>query len=361
MIIPRQKTFSKIRIKLFGEDSEKTKALVGGGLAVGGTELARKVNKSLVNKYNNSKITDPELAKENRKLHKKLERVAKRQKSSVFVDSGENGYSSYDRTKPELKEGVLKNRKKEYKEASTIKKKGGGFNPWTDEFEKYDSRDHRRLKKARENLNFAKEVKRSKDSVTIDSNGFRRNTSSIDLAHELGHSKHYHGRNGSMVGKVAHKLRHSQDNLESKLLNKVNESKFVNDRNIALKSSHIRKGIGATSGLLSGIHSGRKKAKGEKESVAEKTSWTAPTLAYSAPKLISEAEASRQGLKMLKEAGASKKFLRKSAKNLAVAHGTYGSSLIYPLAIGYGSRQAGKIIGGATVNKKDKKKFEKKD
>lgn len=352
MIIPRQKTFSKIRIKLFGENSEKTKALVGGGLAIGGTELAIKVNDKLRNKLHKDEITDPELAKENKRLHKKLERVAKKQRTAVTT--GDSSY--YDRTKPELKKGALKEAKDIYKNAAQIKKNGGGYG-WLGNFEKYDAGDHRRLKSTRERLNFLKRVNKSKDLIQIDNESFGRNTSSIDLAHELGHSKHYHGRNGSKIGKVAHKLNTSRRKLENKLLKKVNDSKFMNDKNITLNSSHIQKGIGATSGLLSGIHSGRKKAKGEKESVVEKTSWAVPTLAYKAPEMIKEAEASRQGLKMLKEAGASKKFLRKSAKNLAIAHGTYGSSLIYPLAIGYGSRQAGKIIGGATVKKnKDKKK-----
>ena len=104
MIIPRQKTFSKIRIKLFGENSEKTKALVGGGLAIGGTELAIKVNDKLRNKLHKDEITDSELAKENKRLHKKLERVAKKQRTAVTT--GDSSY--YDRTKPELKKGALK-------------------------------------------------------------------------------------------------------------------------------------------------------------------------------------------------------------------------------------------------------------
>ena len=353
MIILRQKTFSKIRIKLFGEDSEKTKALVGGGLAIGGTKLSKKVQKKLLNGLSKDEIKDPELAKENRKLHKKLERVAKKQRTAVTT--GDESY--HDASKTRIKKEAIKEAKGKYKNAAQIKKNGGGYG-WLGDFEKYDAGDHRRLKSTKERLNFLKRVNKSKDLIQIADESFDKNTSSIDLAHELGHSKHFHERDGSKVGKIAHKLNFSQRNLENKLLKKVNDSKFMNDKNITLNSSHIQKGIGATSGLLSGIHSGRKKAKGEKENIADKTSWAIPTLAYKAPEMIKEAEASRQGLKMLKEAGASKKFMRRSAKNLAMAHGTYGSGLIYPLAIAYGGRQAGKIVGGATVkkNKEDKKK-----
>lgn len=353
MIIPRQKTFSRIRIKLFGEDSEKTKALVGGGLAIGGTRLAKNINRKLANKFSNDKITDPELAKENKKLYKNLKKVAKKQKT-VITEGFDGSY--YNHSKPIVSKDVIKEAKNAYKSASEIKKNGGGYG-WYGTFEKYDAGDHRRLKDAKDKLNYYKKVNKSRDHVNVSNEAFAGNTSSIDLAHELGHSKHYHGRDGSKIGKISHKLNKSRKKLEHKLLKKANDSKLLTNKNITLDHKDVGKGIGATSGLLSGIHSGRKKAKGEKENIAEKTSWAVPALAYKTPELIQEAEASRQGLKIMKEAGASKKFLRKSAKRLAVAHGTYGSSLIYPLAVAYGGRQAGKIIGGATVKKnKDKKK-----
>lgn len=179
---------------------------------------------------------------------------------------------------------------------------------------------------------------RAKDLVKVGAVG--KDQASI-LAHELGHSKHYYGRDGSKIGKLAHKLRDKQGDLNIKT---------------GLSNGLVQHGLGVIGGFASGIKAGRDEKKGKKESILNKVGYVAAPLAYNTPTLVSEFEASRQGLKMLKKAGASKAYQRIARKNLGTYLGVYASRLTTPILAGYGARQAGKVIGRRTVSNDNNKK-----
>ena len=164
-----------------------------------------------------------------------------------------------------------------------------------------------------------------KDTININ-----RKKLAASLSHEMGH-RHYDKEKaktlGDKIGKLAHKL-YRLDN----------------------------KGILAVSvlnGLHSGINKANKESKGEKESKFNKhKSWVVP-LALSTPLLVSEALATKHGLKLLKKSGASKELMKSSKKRLGKALGTYG--LGAALSIGSGELTkfgTDKLI--KKINKKDK-------
>lgn len=161
---------------------------------------------------------------------------------------------------------------------------------------------------------------------------------------------HVSGRNGSKVGKIAHKLKHRIDELDRKTM------KSLGTNNSFKVGAGIGTGLGVTGGLLSGIKAGRDEKKGKKESVLNKLAPFAAPLAYKTPELVSEFEASRQGLKLLKKVGASKEYRRAARKTMGAAFGTYASALAAPLLAGYGARQVGKVIGRRTVKTDDNNK-----
>lgn len=164
-----------------------------------------------------------------------------------------------------------------------------------------------------------------KDTININ-----RKKLAASLSHEMGH-RHYDKEKaktlGDKIGKLAHKL-YRLDN----------------------------KGILAVSvlnGLHSGINKANKESKGEKESKFNKhKSWVVP-LALSTPLLVSEALATKHGLKLLKKSSASKELMKSSKKRLGKALGTYG--LGAALSIGSGELTkfgTDKLI--KKINKKDK-------
>ena len=134
------------------------------------------------------------------------------------------------------------------------------------------------------------------------------------------------------------------------------DKQFDLDAKTGLSGDLVRHGLGVIGGFASGIKAGRDEKKGKKESVLNKVGYAAAPIAYHTPTLVSEFEASRQGLKMLKKAGASKAYQRIARKNLGVYFGSYVSRLATPILAGYGARQAGKVIGRRTVSNDNNKK-----
>lgn len=134
------------------------------------------------------------------------------------------------------------------------------------------------------------------------------------------------------------------------------DKQFDLDVKTGLSNNLVQHGLGVTGGLLSGIKAGRDEKKGKKESILNKVGYAAAPIAYHTPILVSEFEASRQGLKMLKKAGASKAYQRIARKNLGAYLGVYASRLATPILAGYGARQVGKIIGRRTVKTDDNNK-----
>ena len=78
----------------------------------------------------------------------------------------------------------------------------------------------------------------------------------------------------------------------------------------------------------------------------------APTL-ITAPLLVAEGAASRKGLKMLKEAGASKESMKKARKTLGHAFGTYVGAATKPMLTTAGGTGVGYGVG-KLINKKNK-------
>ena len=313
------------------ENKDKAKLAIGGIAA--GTALATPLGEN-VRKFAHNSIPfgNDNLREENKKLYDKLGKVAKNQKT--YLDEGYNRGEYYIDHIPEKR---IKQAKKEIKSAKrnfanyryerNLERRSSGNPSLKGTSHKLEN------KSTRDWIKSSKSILNSKDLINIGDH--KGNESGAFLAHELGHSMHRHGRGGSRIGKIAHDLRDGVDEFESRL-GKISPNK-------------VRLGLGVTGGLLSGIKAGRNEKKGKKESVLNKLAPYAAPLAYESPRLVSEFEASRQGMKLLKKTGASKAYRKAARKTLGAAFGTYASVLAAPLLAGYGSRQVGKVIGRKTV------------
>lgn len=153
------------------------------------------------------------------------------------------------------------------------------------------------------------------------------------LAHEIGHSNYLRsGRSKSIIGKAAHKGYQASS--------------------IATVSPIGHLGI-AANGFHSGMKSAKLKAEGKKESTWNKVRAAAVPAALAAPLLVAEGKASLNGLKNMKKLGASKELMKESRKRLGAAWGTYaGQAAVKSIALGEGSRLAGKGIGSMIYKKK---------
>ena len=168
------------------------------------------------------------------------------------------------------------------------------------------------------------------------------------LAHEYGHSRHYHGRDGSKIGTIAHKMRDASGRINS-ILKKLKLPKPGRAASVGI-------------GFVSGYNAEKKKEKGEKESAINKLSPGAVAISSELPVIISEAAASRRGIKELKNLGASKGYLRYAKKAYRHGLGTYLTvGALTNLGLAYGSRETG-TIARRLKNKiaKNKKKDDNK-
>lgn len=156
------------------------------------------------------------------------------------------------------------------------------------------------------------------------------------LAHELGHSTQaVKGRGGSKLGRLALKAY-----MPSKLIT----------------ASPIGPALSFANGYQSGKIAKRKEDKGEKEGTFNKIRTAALPTAAAAPMLVTEADASIQGMKMLKKAGASKALRRHAGKTLLGAGLTYAGIA----GAGIGAGYLGRAVGKRAEAKKLKKEKEKK-
>lgn len=111
---------------------------------------------------------------------------------------------------------------------------------------------------------------------------------------------------------------------------------------------------GFVTGMNSGILSGVKEQKGEKDPAWAKALGYTPLL-LTGNTMISEIAASKKGLKALKKAGASEEYLKVARKSLKAAGGTYAGAL----AAGTGTIVAGRVVGkhiGRKIKLENKKK-----
>lgn len=204
------------------------------------------------------------------------------------------------------------------------------------------------------NKNYKKAADRIKDAVksvygdkVVDNLGkdsivMGKHNDADVLAHEIGHSNYLRsGRSKSIIGKAAHKGYQASS--------------------IATVSPIGRLGI-AANGFHSGMKSAKLKAEGKKESTWNKVRAAAVPAALAAPLLVAEGKASLNGLKNMKKLGASKELMKESRKRLGAAWGTYaGQAAVKSIALGEGSRLAGKGVGSLIYKDKKKKDDNTKD
>lgn len=329
------------------EDKDLVKlAGAGGLLAVVGS--GSKLNEDAAKYYlQKGKSNSKKFAEESKSISGKLKDLANKQKTAVIRGKGGEGSFHMSEISDTTKESI----RKQFKPAKDAIKK---LREYRKEVELQTGKKGLRgtphegsKRKIKTNLKEFKKVLNSRDLIAIDHS---LSDPTADLAHELGHSMHVSGRNGSKVGKIAHKLKHRIDELDRKTM------KSLGTNNSFKVGAGIGTGLGVTGGLLSGIKAGRDEKKGKKESVLNKLAPYAAPIAYKTPELVSEFEASRQGLKLLKKVGASKEYRKAARKTMGAAFGTYASALAAPLLAGYGARQAGKVIGRRTVKTDDNNK-----
>ncbi len=138
------------------------------------------------------------------------------------------------------------------------------------------------------------------------------------LSHELGHSQYYRkGRSGKILGKISH-----QASMPSRLLS--------------------QKRVAGVLAAANGYSLGRKVAENEGKQTKTDVARRLMPAALVAPVILSEAAASRRGLKMLKAAGASSATMSKARRSLGGALGTYVGEGLVTTAIGEGSYHLGK-------------------
>lgn len=170
--------------------------------------------------------------------------------------------------------------------------------------------------------------------------GKGRNSDADVLAHELGHTQFAHRkRSKNFIAKAAHEISG---------LSKLGTS---NKANV----------LYAASGFKNGLKSAKAKAEGKKEKTWDRIKSVAVPALVSAPLLITEASATGKGLKMLKNAGASKESMKQAKKALGAALGVYALQAGGSIASGYAGRLIGKAVGKKKYKNKNKEEKNKKE
>lgn len=280
------------------------------------------IKKSSVNHFKKLLDSKTENIKDNKDILEKLKREAKSQGIKVLenVDGFPNSayLGSYEGKKFRNKIAKLYKKGKRTNNPELIKE--------ANELKKHLS------------SNLPKDIANSygKDTIAL---GLNSNSSSI-LAHELGHAQHYNKRSGSLVGKIAHKL-YAPSNTVVNLANSDNKVKKIGVNGI-FAGGGFRRGKNSVSTDENGnIKINKKKAL--------KSALIGASV--SVPVLISEAAASRKGLKTLKKLGASKELLKSARRDLGNAYGTYLGVSLKPVASEIGGHGLGVAYGIAREKK----------
>lgn len=306
-----------------GSDEDLIKAGVAG--AAGVTTMARStpfIKKSSANHYMKILDSKTEKIKDNKELLKKLKGEARSQGIKVLENvegfpnsaylGGYEGRKIRNKIAKLYKKGRRTNNLELIKEADELKKSLSSSGP--------------------------KEVAKyiGKDAIAL---GLGSNNSSI-LAHELGHAQHYNKRSGSLVGKISHKL-YGPSNYIVNLANSNNKVERIGVNGI-FAGEGFRRGKNSVSTDENGnIKINKKKAL--------KSALIGASV--SVPVLISEAAASRKGLKTLKKLGASKELLKSARRDLGNAYGTYLGVSLKPVASEIGGHGLGVAYGIAREKK----------
>ena len=152
------------------------------------------------------------------------------------------------------------------------------------------------------------------------------------LAHELGH-EHFSGKDAKGIGKLAHKAYIGSD-----------------------RHAYLTLASGASSGIASGINKAHKEAKGEKESTLNKLSPALTSLAVASPMLVAEAAASKHGMKLIKNAGTTRRYQKAARREMTRAWGTYASVPLASSGLGYATKNIAYQVESDRLRTKKKKR-----
>lgn len=348
MIIRMQKTFSSER------KSDKKKNIISGATILSSGAVLD--NKKVLNKVTDSyasaaeRIKVPEGArKENKKLFRKLKSAARKDNIAVFKGDDPWKFSVGNRPESNSVNPFMLNSKLSERLIDEQEKIANSEAELRNIEENLKNKDiQKNLKnnpKAKERIRiFKNHQKRIKNQGKhlVDSEGYasipsskKVRASSADLSHELGHLKGMKGK-GTKLNNYLHK----KNNLK---LNKLEK----NSRKIGNTTSIM-------SGIIGGYSAGKKGSNDKSSEAATNTAIVASSIAPHGMTLAREAEASREGLKMLKKAGASKKYLKYSKKKLGAALGSYTLAAAPSIMMGFGAKKIGKAIGKKSNERKSK-------
>ena len=308
MIILR-KLFSSENDINANEDAGSLKTAAGIGSVLVGKKVVRKFHEKHIDKVLEAdKTLSTKLKDENKTLLEKLEKEATKQ--GTLIKTPKRAAKDLSDTFGKGLDEVLKKSVKDNKKRKETVKKSK---------EVYKKFIYDKLQGAGPNYSYIT------DTVHIDPKDKLGNNAAT-LAHELGHSKHYHGRDGSKLGKLAHKF--------------------------------PRQGLRVASmgaGFASGYKAEKDREKGKKVSTLNKLTPALVAAGTYAPVLSAEGAASKRGIKELKKLGASNEYIKHSKKDLRNALGTYVATGAKNIVLGYGGREAGKIARKMQRHKEEKK------
>lgn len=178
---------SEEELRLFAKSKDNTELTAKDAISVGMVPIVLTqpeqnlptgiLGKKFYKKYK-SKVEELGKHKENKRLIEELVKDARKQKTAVhFVKNKTGSFYNPDALNKEVINDAYKKSKKN--------------------LQKND------LRSLEDMLVYSK-ARKSADNIVLDTK------EAATLAHELGHSKHYRGRGGSKIGKLAHKLRHTK-------------------------------------------------------------------------------------------------------------------------------------------------------
>jgi hypothetical protein len=281
---------------------------IGIGTAAGIAGVA--ANSAFVKKLRNAKSIDPE---EEKKLREELIKKAKKQGTRTINTNAENSMAVGTSEGKVIRKALAKLAKKDRKKYEAIK-----------EATKYPGMDG-----VLEHI--------GKDQIIL---GKGRLSEADVLSHELGHTQFLEkGRSKDVIAKTAHRL------------NAVSKMGTMGLTGSAVYGAH---------GYANGLKAAKMESEGKKESFGHRIKATGLPALVAAPILITEGAATGKGLKLLKQAGASKRAMKTARKTLGNAYGTYASIAAGNVAAGEGGRLVGKAVGKKRYKKEKEKEKENK-
>ena len=286
---------------------------LGIGTAAGIAGVA--TNSAFGERLKNAKSIDP---KEEKKLREELIKKAKKQGTRIINTNAENSLAVGTPEGKVIRKALAKLAKKNRKAYETVK----------------DAARYSGMDGALEHT--------GKDRIIL---GKGRLSEADVLSHELGHTQFLEkGRSKDVIAKTAHRL-----NTVSKMGTTGSDP----------KKYLTRSAFYGTHGYIEGLEAAKMESEGKKESFGHRIKAAGLPALVAAPMLIAEGAATGKGLKLLKQAGASKRAMKTARKSLGNAYGTYASLAAGNVVAGEGGRLVGKAVGKKRY-KKEKEKENKK-